>query len=299
MAIASMLESMATWSTPTVLFCVLNLVIATIFIASNFKSHNHHPNSSQSQLARQPSLLERVKSVNLSSLYYTTESHDEHMVQYDSTGHNLSQLNRAPSLLQRVKSIDFSFSSFHTAPLDQVHHEHRYESEQTHDDSDTQLVRVPEQASNTMGEPSGSPHSLLDRVKSFKLPSLLNSDHHSGETFSSEDQRSDIDVGTHDQNPVVDHNVESNKSKDSGKIPARFIQKSRSEKRLAEYSDDEQEDIDLRRPATMKASVRVHDESVDAKADDFIKRFRQQLKLQRLDSFQRFRDMLNRGTSSS
>ncbi|KAK7329033.1 hypothetical protein VNO77_23178 [Canavalia gladiata] len=36
------------------------------------------------------------------------------------------------------------------------------------------------------------------------------------------------------------------------------------------------------------------EEGVDAKADDFINRFRQQLKLQRLDSILRYRDMLKR-----
>lgn len=34
---------------------------------------------------------------------------------------------------------------------------------------------------------------------------------------------------------------------------------------------------------------------VDARADDFINRFRQQLKLQRLDSLLRYKEMLNRG----
>ncbi|KAI3503284.1 hypothetical protein L1887_31724 [Cichorium endivia] len=208
MAIASMWSSIATWSTPTVLFCLLNLVIATIYIASNFKSHNHHPHNSQYQLARPPSFLERVKSVNLSSFYNTTESHDEHSVPYDSTGYNpMSHLNRAPSLLQRVKSIDFSFSSFYTAPAGQDKHQHGLE--QTHDDSSTKLARVlsilervksikfstESEPNNSPGEPFRAP-SLLDQVKSFKLPSFLDSDHQSSETVSIHDQRSDV-AGTH------------------------------------------------------------------------------------------------------
>jgi len=39
---------------------------------------------------------------------------------------------------------------------------------------------------------------------------------------------------------------------------------------------------------------REEEEGVDAKADDFINRFRQQLRLQRLDSILRYRDMLRR-----
>lgn len=61
-----------------------------------------------------------------------------------------------------------------------------------------------------------------------------------------------------------------------------------------EPSRNEEEEITgVRRPATMRAG-RVVDESVDARADDFINKFRDQLKLQRLDSFKRFKDMLNR-----
>jgi hypothetical protein len=40
------------------------------------------------------------------------------------------------------------------------------------------------------------------------------------------------------------------------------------------------------------------DDEVDAKADDFINRFKQQLKLQRLDSIIRFKDASNRGNFS-
>ncbi|KAI3447137.1 hypothetical protein Pfo_003802 [Paulownia fortunei] len=45
----------------------------------------------------------------------------------------------------------------------------------------------------------------------------------------------------------------------------------------------------------LAAFGRRDDEAVDAKADDFIKRFKQQLKLQRLDSILRYKEMLNRG----
>ncbi|MCI23771.1 hypothetical protein A2U01_0044953 [Trifolium medium] len=39
---------------------------------------------------------------------------------------------------------------------------------------------------------------------------------------------------------------------------------------------------------------RVEEKEVDAKADDFIKRFKQQLRMERLDSILRYRDILNR-----
>ncbi|KAI3495737.1 hypothetical protein L1887_38083 [Cichorium endivia] len=276
MAIASLWSSMATWSTPTVLFCVLNLVIATIYIASNFKSHNHHPHNLQRQLARPPSFLERVQSVNLSSFYNTAESHDEHSILYDSTGYNsIRHLDRSPSLLQRVKSFDFSLSSFYTAPAGQLHDEHQHESEQTPDDSPTQLARFPSilervksikfstesEPNNSIVEPSRTP-SLLDRVASFKLSSFLDSDHRSGDTFSSHDELSDMEPDLQ-QYPVQDDEVTNIVSKDFPMTPAKNssinLRKSNSERRAAAESDDDKEDVDRQRPATMKESVETLD----------------------------------------
>ncbi|CAA6666152.1 unnamed protein product [Spirodela intermedia] len=56
-----------------------------------------------------------------------------------------------------------------------------------------------------------------------------------------------------------------------------------------------EEKVVPQRPATPKPSHPPEDEEVDAKADDFINRFRQQLNLQRLESIIRYRDMLGRG----
>ncbi|CAL9062745.1 unnamed protein product [Musa banksii] len=57
----------------------------------------------------------------------------------------------------------------------------------------------------------------------------------------------------------------------------------------------------VRRPATARGgrgapvAEEVEEVEVDARADDFINRFRQQLHLQRLDSILRYKEMLNRG----
>ncbi|XP_071698143.1 pathogen-associated molecular patterns-induced protein A70-like [Rutidosis leptorrhynchoides] len=237
MAIASIWTSIANWSTPTILFCVLNLMIATIFIVSNFKSHHH-----QSKVNHE---------------YETTE--------YNS----VNQLGRAPSLLQRLKSSDFSLSYFHKSDP--------AESEQV-DNSTSQLTRAP---------------SFLDRVKSFKMITS------SYNTNTSQDEHSDMDP-LHDQ--VEEESNKSNYNKlatvssekrgvTTVRRSASNLSKSRSEKGKAKG----EEDVDKHRPATMRESV-VHDDSVDAKADDFINRFKNQLKLQRIDSLRRFREMLNRGT---
>ncbi|KAJ0591456.1 hypothetical protein HanHA300_Chr03g0073531 [Helianthus annuus] len=184
MAIASMLAFLADWSTPTFLFCALNIMIATIFIASNYKSpnNNHHDNT-PSQLTRSPSLLERVKSVSFSSFYTTPESHDQYQVHSESSEYDsASQLGRRPSLLERVKSFDFSFSSFHNS-----------------------LPAESEQPSDSLSEVTRT-RSLMDRVKSFKLRSPFNSDQHSGDTPSCKDDHSDNDPH-HDSN---EHNNVTN-----------------------------------------------------------------------------------------
>ncbi|XP_004243759.1 uncharacterized protein [Solanum lycopersicum] len=79
-----MIEYVLSWFTPTVLFCVLNLAIATLLITSTFRntSNDKKQEASEDQLPTTPSLLQRV----------------------------------SPSLLQRVRSINFSFSSQKPTP---------------------------------------------------------------------------------------------------------------------------------------------------------------------------------------
>ena len=100
-----MWASMASWFTPIILFCFLNLMIATIFLTSRLKSHNHKPTHDDQhdppQLARSLSILDRVKLIALSP--YRSDQSDPS--QYEN---NPTQLVRAPSILERVRSIAFS-----------------------------------------------------------------------------------------------------------------------------------------------------------------------------------------------
>ncbi|KAK7850204.1 uncharacterized protein LOC111990564 [Quercus suber] len=76
----------------------------------------------------------------------------------------------------------------------------------------------------------------------------------------------------------------------SGEVPSKLTRKiKKSSVKLASFHYKEEEDINniqSRRPATVregKVSV-TEDEELDAKVDDFINKFKQQVKLQRLDS---------------
>lgn len=86
----------------------------------------------------------------------------------------------------------------------------------------------------------------------------------------------------------------------AGEIPTKLTKKMKKSATMkSSFGHFEEEDIvEARRPATVKekgsAKATDADEGVDAKADDFINRFKQQLKLQRLDSIIRYKDMIGR-----
>lgn len=176
-------ELVASWLTPAVLFCVLNLMIGTIFVISGLKHHNNPPKASENDPVSPP------------------------------------QLVRVPSFFERVNSIKLSFSR------DTVHHED-----------------VPNR-----DQPRQSPES---------------SDFHV--------TRSKSDTGA--------------KASRSGPGPAAVTKKSSSEKFQAAEKEG----------GKISELGGTGDETVDARADDFINRFRQQLKMQRLDSLLRYKEMSKR-----
>ncbi|XP_009801493.1 uncharacterized protein LOC107828153 [Nicotiana tabacum] len=232
-----MIESVASWFTPAVLFCFLNLMIGTIFITSSRKTdtkkqHQQSTENSIPQLTRSPSLLQRVRSFNFSFPDpFSSVTHDFSV--------NSPQLDRSPSLLQRVRSINLSFSRLEKpGPIPSVaQHADPYEEEvQKVDNIEPQI------------------ESHVTRTKS----------------------------ATCVETPV--------------KIPTRTMMKSASEKMAVAEKEEEADQVDWRRPATTRETASFgEDEAVDEKADDFINMFRQQLKLQRLDSIIRYKEMLNRG----
>ncbi|GMQ06114.1 hypothetical protein CsSME_00050827 [Camellia sinensis var. sinensis] len=301
-----MLDFMASWFTPTTLFCVLNLMIGIIFITSNLKSHHHKPPPSPSPddeyhhhhhhhpLLRAPSILERVRSFNF-SLYSSEQQPDNdplhfspfHLDPHQQPNYHPPQLVRAPSLLERVRSFNLSLYRSEQQPdTDPLQFSTHHLDPQQPDDEDEhnkknnnppQLVRAP---------------SLLERVKSFNF-SLYRSE-----------QPDPVQHETHHVEEA--HVTRRSKSDKTGEGPGpgpgpAKMKSSASQKARAAAEEKEEEKVDRRRPATLRernaaAAYGEEEEEVDAKADDFINRFKQQLKLQRLDSILRYRDMLNRGS---
>ncbi|PSS01980.1 Protein of unknown function DUF761, plant protein [Actinidia chinensis var. chinensis] len=287
----AMWASMASWFTPTILFCFLNLMIATIFLTSHLKSHNHKPAHDQHhppQLFRAPSILDRVKSIDFS--LYRSDQHDP--------PHNTPQLVRTPSMLNRVMS---NFSAYKSEQPEPVQPDPPHNT--------PQLVRTPSMLDRVMSNLSAyrseqpeliQPETPRKTPQLVRTPSMLERVMANFSTYRSE-HPDQLPLDPYRVDPIQsqDHHVTRSMSETAPEreAPAVRMRKSASEKmRAAEVSAAE---VDRRRPATTRERNQTasfgEDEGVDEKADDFINRFKQQLKLQRLDSILRYKEMLNRG----
>ncbi|KAJ1433402.1 hypothetical protein SESBI_05928 [Sesbania bispinosa] len=164
------------------------------------------------------------------------------------------QLVRTPSFLERVRSFNLSLYKHEPAAHTETEYALQPEPENP---KEPQLVRTP---------------SLLQRVRSMSFSRLYTSD--------------SIHTEHEDPDPNPCNNEEKSKAE---------MKKSASERggsMNCEWEEDE-ETVERRRPATATArSETREDEEVDAKADDFINRFKKQLRLQRIDSLLRYREIL-------
>ncbi|KAI9191381.1 hypothetical protein LWI28_007775 [Acer negundo] len=302
--IVSYWVSITSWFTPTALFIFVNLVIGTIAITSRRKQPNPHqedqlgPYDSPPQLARPPSLIDRVKSINFSLYKFPQPEPEQDTRYYPSTepvhdDSNLvdppQQLQRAPSLLDRVKSIDLSLYKFKFPQSNPEEETHSFPTTEPVHDSEpvgpypTQLHRAP---------------SLLERVRSYKLSSVYRSQQPYPEAETEVVDNSVVEEQVSDPKQGLDpyHNQPMRSKSEAMKTKPKkreIVKKSLSQKSMV---IDETEIVERRRPETTRAETAASssddDEGVDAKADDFINKFRKQLKLQRLDSLLRYKEIL-------
>ncbi|XP_077210159.1 uncharacterized protein LOC143845652 [Tasmannia lanceolata] len=112
----------------------------------------------------------------------------------------------------------------------------------------------------------------------------------------------DVDTVTEDVDTVTE-NVEHHLGRSAsetinpmlGEMTVKIAQMKKSASYRSQSSGSFEKEAGVTRPATMREGKTSGDDEVDSKADDFINKFRQQLKLQRIASFGRYKDMLNRG----
>ncbi|CAN8325972.1 unnamed protein product [Cochlearia groenlandica] len=284
-----LLTTVASWFTPTTLFLLLNLTIGSIFFTNRLSPVSKKPNqdgsgsgSGHAPLARPPSLIDRVKSINF-SLYSSPSPESETGL----TGSSDPGPPSSSSLLNRVKSINVPYFKF---PQHNSEGDYAAYALMTRPDESTNRVdpvdSVPE-------EPRFGALSLLQRVKSIKLPSLYRS-----EPEPSFEEIKPARTKSESSKPAT-------KSKKK-KTTKKKMTKSASERSGMGYIGREEmmeetvEAVEKRRPETTRVERTTtvngeddgEEEGVDDKASNFINKFKQQLKLQRLDSFLRYRDML-------
>ncbi|XP_050373783.1 pathogen-associated molecular patterns-induced protein A70 [Argentina anserina] len=279
-----MWDYMLSWLTPTSLFIFLNLTIGTIVISHRFHK-TPHQEQEHSQLVGPPSLLQRVRSLDFS--YYNFQPDHPELHQVTNYPENATGLVRTPSLMERLRSINFSYYNFQQPYLQEPEH--------VTPDNPTGLVRTPsllerirsfnysfQQPDHVTEHPTPDHQtgivrtpSLLARLKSMEFSSLYRSDPETKDLHPAE---------AYDAKPKQDHMVHRSKS-DTGheaseRQPEKVMKKSTRE-RVSEENDTD--DVRPRRVVEKTRSF-GDDKEVDAKADDFINRFKQQLKLQRLHS---------------
>ncbi|GKV14000.1 hypothetical protein SLEP1_g24939 [Rubroshorea leprosula] len=229
------------------------------------------------QLERVPSILERIKSTDFFHKF-GYPNHDVPFVHPSETEHTAPPppLERTPSLLDRVKSINFSLYKFAPSYPESDHVLHpdpQYEAAPQQPDF-PQLTRTP---------------SLLERVRSIDFTSFYRSDSlKKNPETELIPPAAEWDSGTDSvRDPVHVNRSKSEKNVTQRRLPEK-IKKSASEN--SRQNEEVVEEIERRRPATtrLEKTVSIGEKGdVDAKADDFINRFRQNLKLQRLDSILR------------
>ncbi|XP_027332183.1 pathogen-associated molecular patterns-induced protein A70 [Abrus precatorius] len=305
------------WFTPTVFFLLLQLVIGTIFIISKLANTTHkqedpqvhdfpHPQQ-QNHLVRSPSMLQRLKSINFYS--YPYRSHDpqiqnphfhntpQFQTQTHEHEHKHPQLDRSPSVLQRLKSINL-YSYFPTEP---------FTSKLTTDTNTTvSETHVPDK-----------PHVREEPVVETDEENEEDDDYVVGDNNIIKQNYNFTPQEHHEEGSSLDEiysqlqgqdghftRTQSDTKPSSGEVPTKLPRKmKKSASSKSAFSHFKEEDIvESLRPATVReakvsGAAAVDDDEVDAKADDFINKFKQQLKLQRLDSIMRYKEMIGRGTA--
>ncbi|GMN36001.1 hypothetical protein TIFTF001_005677 [Ficus carica] len=260
-------------------------MIGTIAITSSLTSQNHqrHQDSGADrpqhhQLARSPSVLQRLKSINFYS-YRSQEPTSNFLkppeineISTDALApttpdqREQSHVSRSPSVLQKLKSINlYNFIS----PAEQT-------------------------------PPPEPPREEAAAAEEEEEEDMIIEDH--GDQFDDDHQAQTLDeIYIQLKSGVVRSKSDTKPTagEPAPKKLSRKMKKSASAKSAFAHFE-EAEVVEASRPATVREgkvkAAEVEDEEVDAKADDFINKFKHQLKLQRLDSIIRYKEMIGRGS---
>lgn len=376
-SIPSIWASMNSWFTPAVLFVLLNVMIGTIAFTSTLANqkkfhHNHQQQQNQNQnrqidpqqqpnLARSPSVLQRLRSINFYSyrsqepqhlaahfkpiapdsisdahynierqnhqvqLHYQTENSFETHSQYifaHPAAVGVGDGSTAVAHREEKQPVGFYENPRETEANNYYPHQQIYQGkilenqpphyffEQTnevkHQETGTagfDFQQVLDQENTATTQENGS-HFDFEQAQEEKVEK--NEYHYDSEQAHEENLEND-ELQSLDEvySKLAERHVSRSKSDtkpSAGEVPAKLSTKMKKSASMKSPFNHFKEDevVEARRPATVKEKstrrVTEADEEVDAKADDFINRFKQQLKLQRADSIIRNKEMIGRGS---
>ncbi|KVH77700.1 uncharacterized protein LOC112503892 [Cynara cardunculus var. scolymus] len=293
-SVTSIWASLNSWFTSTVLFILLNLMIATIVFTSNLPNNNQQQQEEEEENPKQNS---------------PTDNH-----------RNQPKISRSPSILHRLKSFNFypqrpelEFSPdthYHLQPLEVAATQYvfnqpiQYEHFDFDPTASDQVADVPQLSARNRTHEVGlsglETHVVWEQQQS--LETVMN--HFDSDPTHQEILKDTDSENAHEEEEQTDKfqsldevysrlkggNVD--RSNSDGAIPRKPPAKMKKSASLkVGFSHFEEEEIvEARRPATMrerKSAVRAtedDDVEVDAKADDFINKFKNDLMLQRIES---------------
>ncbi|KAM3319263.1 pathogen-associated molecular patterns-induced protein A70 [Capsicum chacoense] len=305
---SSIWASMNSWFTPTVLFALLNVMIGIIAFTSSL---NHPKQQQQPEDDYSPSQPQQ-------------QQQEDHSHNQPQQGQPPSKLARSPSLLQRIKSINF-YNYRSQEPVKDYNFDHPHQQETPFEPPPTHYIFEPGPEHTTIEPDSTTTQYILDqenvqkaRTQYENLPDTQTQylfqhtheenredmeTHFDFQQIQEEDNEDEDELKSLDEvySQLTEHHVSrsrSDRTPSAGEVPAK-MKKSASMKSPFAHFEEEEAIVEARRPATTRernAKTSDGDTEVDAKADDFINKFKQQLKLQRVDSNLRYTEMLSRGS---
>ncbi|KAF5444770.1 hypothetical protein F2P56_033875 [Juglans regia] len=251
----------------------------------------------QPQLTRSPSMFQRLKSINLRSYQY----HEPSAPQFPTTAIT------ATSDLHKTQEFDIHFTTLQQ-PLENEEEEQSQEEDEDEDEykeqdqyQDLTMNEIYGRLQDTHATKPSTPQSPTTAITANAT-----SDLHKNQEFDThfttlqqpleneeeEEEQSQEEGEYKEQDQYADQTMNEIYDRLQGTHatkPKRKMKKSVSAK-LAFRHFEEDDIVEARRPATVsegKVGATEDKEEVDSKADDFINKFKRQLKLQRMDSILR------------
>ncbi|KAL2926930.1 Uncharacterized protein RDABS01_023101 [Bienertia sinuspersici] len=229
-----------------------------------------------------------------SSQKSTHNHHEQHHQQQFQQQQIQTQLSRSTSVLQRLKSINLNNLYTFYSPPPTTHFQHPQPEPEPEPEPKPEETN-PQPTAEEDEDDTPSMEEIYNRIKQsnqvshygrqnsdtkpsggevpVKLPQKMKKSASHKSAFNHFQIQKELNNNNNTRNNNNNHNVGVNR------ISVGTVEE-----------EEEREKI----PATFKEKEEREDEGVDAKADDFINRFKKQLRLQRIDSIVRYKEMISR-----